>query len=38
MDTDVFAQLFNIFIEKVKDRPLLLMFDGHMTHIKKETT
>ena len=29
----MFAEWFDIFIKMVKDRPLLLLFDGHMTHI-----
>ena len=33
MDSEVFAEWFDIFIKMVKDRPLLLLFDGHMTHI-----
>ena len=33
MDSKVFAGWFNIFIKMVKDMPLLLLFDGHMTHI-----
>ena len=33
MDSEMFAQWFDIFIKMVKDRPLLLLFDGHMTHI-----
>ena len=33
MDSVAFAKWFEIFAEKVKDRPLLLLFDGHLTHI-----
>ena len=33
MDSEVFAEWFNIFIKMIKDRPLLLLFDGHMIHI-----
>ena len=33
MDTQVFTECFKIFTEKVKERPLLLLFDGHLTHI-----
>ena len=33
MDSEMFAEWFDIFIKMVKDRPLLLLFDGHMTHI-----
>ena len=29
----MFAEWLDIFIKMVKDRPLLLLFDGHMTHI-----
>ena len=32
MDSEVFAEWFDIVIKMVKDRPLLLLFDGHMTH------
>ena len=33
MDTEVFAQWFIVFAETVKERPLLLLYDGHMTHV-----
>ena len=33
MDCEVFTEWFDIFIKMVKDRSLLLLFDGHMTHI-----
>ena len=33
MDTEVFAQWFEVFADTVKERPLLLMFYGHMTHV-----
>ena len=33
MDTQVFAEWFKILTDKVKERPLLLLFDGHLTHI-----
>ena len=33
MDTEVFAEWFEKFADNVKERPLLLLFDGHMTHI-----
>ena len=33
MDTQVFAEWFKIFTDKVKEHPLLLLFDGHLTHI-----
>ena len=33
METDVFADWFDAFADKNKGRPMLLLFDGHMTHI-----
>ena len=33
MDTEVFSTWFDKFTDQVKDRPLLLLFDGHLTHI-----
>lgn len=33
MDTEVFAQWFVVFADSVKQRPLLLLYDGHMTHV-----
>ena len=33
METDTFAQWFFMFVELVKERPLLLLYDGHLTHI-----
>ena len=33
MDSVAFAKWFKIFAETLKDRPLLLIFDGHITHI-----
>ena len=33
MDSIVFAKWFKIFLETVKDCPLLLLFDDHLTHI-----
>ena len=33
METSTFASSFKIFKDTVKKRPLLLLFDGHMTHI-----
>ena len=33
MDTEIFAIWFNKFADTLKERPLLLMFDGHLTHI-----
>ena len=33
MDTEVFATWFELFCTTVKERPLLLLFDGHLTHI-----
>ena len=33
MTSEVFVEWFNRFCELVKERPLLLIFDGHMTHV-----
>ena len=33
MDTEVFSDWFNKFADLVKERPLLLLLDGHLTHI-----
>ena len=33
METDVFADFFDAFAEENKGCPMLLLFDGHMTHI-----
>ena len=33
METETFAAWFNYFPDFVKERPLLLLFDGHLTHI-----
>lgn len=33
MDTGVFAEWFNHFADTVPERPLLLLLDGHLTHI-----
>ena len=33
MDSVTFAKWFEIFAETIKDRPLLLLFHGHLTHI-----
>lgn len=33
METDIFAEWFDQFADLVKERPLLLLFDGHLTHI-----
>ena len=33
MTTEVFATWFIKFAEHVKERPLVLIFDGHLTHI-----
>ena len=33
METETFAAWFNHFADFVKERPLLLLFDGHLTHI-----
>ena len=33
MQTDVFADWFDAFADENKGCPMLLLFDGHMTHI-----
>ena len=33
METKTFATWFNYFADFVKERPLLLLFDSHLTHI-----
>ena len=33
METETFAAWFNHFADFVKERPLFLLFDGHLTHI-----
>ena len=33
MDTSVFANWFKLFCGFIKDRPLLLLYDGHLSHI-----
>ena len=33
METDVFKDWFDAFADKNKGFPMLLLFDGHMTHI-----
>ena len=33
MDTEVFAEWFERFSNQITERPLLLLFDGHMTHV-----
>ena len=33
METDVFTDWFDAFADENKGRPMLLLFDGHMTHI-----
>ena len=33
MTTEVFAEWFNKFVALVTERPLLLIFDGHLTHV-----
>ena len=33
MTTEVFAIWFEKFADEIKERPLLLIFDGHLTHI-----
>lgn len=36
MTTEVFSEWFKLFCETVKERPLLLIFDGHLTHVSIE--
>ena len=36
MYTDVFSEWFDRFSNSIKERPLLLMFDGHMEHVSLE--
>ena len=38
MDTQVFAEWFQIFTDKVKEHTLLLLFNGHLTHISTPVT
>ena len=33
MDSEAFAKWFEKFCKYVKERPLLLIYDGHMTHV-----
>ena len=33
MDTETFTAWFEHFLVLVKERPLLLLFDGHLTHV-----
>jgi hypothetical protein len=33
MQTNVFVSWFDTFLRQVKERPFLLVFDGHRTHI-----
>ena len=33
MDSEAFAKWFEKFCMDVKERPLLLIYDGHMTHV-----
>ena len=33
METSTFVSWFNVFLEMVKEQPLLLLYDGHLTHI-----
>ena len=33
MDSNAFAKWFDVFVDTVKERPLLLLFDGHLTHV-----
>ena len=36
MTTTVFYQWFGKFIEQVQERPLLLIYDGHLSHVSVE--
>ena len=33
MTTDVFSSWFDKFVKKITERPLLLIYDGHLTHV-----
>ena len=33
MDTDVLSEWFQEFANENQDRPLLLLFDGHLSHV-----
>ena len=33
MDTDIFFEWFKRFAEQVQERPLLLIYDGHLSHV-----
>ena len=33
MDTEVFAEWFDEFANKIKEHPRFLTFDGHMAHV-----
>ena len=33
MDTDIFFEWFKRFAEQVRERPLLLIYDGHLSHV-----
>lgn len=33
MTTETFADFFNEFVETVTERPLLLVYDGHLSHV-----
>ena len=33
MTTDIFYEWFVKFADEIKERPLLLIFDGHLTHV-----
>ena len=37
MTTTIFHRWFTLFTEKIMERPLLLLFDGHMTHMSIPT-
>lgn len=33
MTSEIFSSFFHKFCEEIKERPLLLVLDGHMTHL-----
>ena len=33
MDTDIFYEWFTNFCKQVTERPLLLVYDGHLSHV-----
>ena len=36
MTTEIFYQWFEKFCEQVEERPLLLIYDGHLSHVSVE--